>query len=80
VDIFASLVARRSEFVSMAGFCGGHRSISIWRGGRFSNRRVCSAWVCARDPGPKWRYPGRWLRAPVFRAAGKSGGVLSSGL
>jgi UDP-GlcNAc:undecaprenyl-phosphate/decaprenyl-phosphate GlcNAc-1-phosphate transferase len=25
----ASLVARRSEFVSMAGFCGGHRCISI---------------------------------------------------
>jgi beta-glucosidase len=25
----AGLVARRSEFVSMAGFCGGHRSISI---------------------------------------------------
>jgi hypothetical protein len=24
-----ALVARRSEFVSMAGFCGGHRSISI---------------------------------------------------
>jgi serine/threonine protein kinase len=23
------LVARRSEFVSMAGFCGGHRCISI---------------------------------------------------
>ncbi len=25
----AVLVARRSEFVSMAGFCGGHQSISI---------------------------------------------------
>jgi hypothetical protein len=25
----ALLVARRSEFVSMAGFCGGHRCISI---------------------------------------------------